>query len=57
MKEKHDFGWQLCDVATIFLRGCGGGVTSGPGTFETCRWTQKMSAYRGGPEVVGAWPK
>jgi hypothetical protein len=23
------------------------------GTLETCRWTLKMSAYRGGPEVVG----
>jgi len=26
---------------------------SGPGTFETCRRTRRMSAYRGGPEVTG----
>ena len=26
---------------------------SAPGTFETCRRTLKMSAYRGEPEVIG----
>jgi hypothetical protein len=27
------------------------------GTFATCRWTLKMSAFRCRLEVVGAWSK
>jgi hypothetical protein len=27
------------------------------GTFETCRWTLKMAAFRCRLEVVGAWSK
>src|ERR1019366_4515093 len=32
-------------------------MTSVVGTFETCRRTLKMSAYRGRPEVGGARPR
>src|ERR1035437_7680047 len=32
-------------------------MTSVVGTFETCRRTMKMSAYRGRPEVGGARPR
>ena len=30
---------------------------SGIGTFETCRWTLGMSAYRGRPEIVRSQPE
>ena len=30
---------------------------SGPGTFEACRQTLRMSVYRGRPEVIGARSK
>jgi hypothetical protein len=32
-------------------------ATSAFGTFETCQPPWKLSAYRGGPEVIGAQPK
>jgi hypothetical protein len=31
--------------------------TSGIGTFETCRWSLRMSAYQGRPEVPDRLPK
>ena len=45
-KEKQDFAWQLCDEATLFLWGCGGGVTSGigPGCVKT-HTTAKCGKY------------
>src|ERR1700732_2795667 len=36
------------------LKGRSHDVMSAFVTFETCRWTLKMSAYRGRPEVIGA---
>jgi hypothetical protein len=53
------FDWRPKNNGRRVLRAAIGNVTpmSLIGTFETCRWTLKMSAFRCRPEVVGAWSK
>lgn len=50
------FDWRPKNNGRRVLRAAIGNVTpmSLIGTFETCRQAQIMSAYRGGPEVIGA---
>ena len=53
------FDWRPKNNGRRVLRAAIGNVTpmSLIGTFETCRWTLKMSAFRCRLEVVGAWSK
>jgi hypothetical protein len=53
------FDWRPKNNGRRVLRAAIGNVTptSLIGTFETCRWTLKMSAFQCRLEVVGAWFK